>query len=188
MQPLKKVNSISKSTFSSEQAQIIRKLRKIILIFLISSSAGLSFVYFVFGNAIAGVTLQIDYVIYYEFYLTIVIIFSILLGIATSMLISFIAYRIIKRKRLDLLAQAHTFKDLLKDQEKVEIEELRRYFNFDSKTFYNRIIEWAEKFNITIDGEYLLMDVELVEGFIDDLDKQYKKWGRMEEKKVDKID
>ena len=178
---------ITGSDLSLEQAQIIRKLRKIILIFLISSSIGLSFVYLIFGNAIAGVILQLEYDIHFELYFTIVAIISMLLGTVTSLLISFLAYRRIKKKHFYLLSQAHLFKDLLKGQEKVEIDELKRFFKYDDKTFLNRVVDWAEKFNLTIDGDYLLMDKEFLLDFIEDLDKQYKKWGIMEEKKLDKI-
>ncbi|MFX1500529.1 MAG: hypothetical protein ACFFDH_06135 [Promethearchaeota archaeon] len=71
---------------------------------------------------------------------------------------------------------------------KIKFDMLRDFLEIDEKTFNKKIVEWAEKFNLTIDGDEIIVNKEDVGDFIQTLEEQFKKWEFGEKTKIEKID
>jgi len=63
---------------------------------------------------------------------------------------------------------------------KVKLEMIYDILNLERKTFYNKILEWAETFNFTIDGDYLIIKQDDLESLLGQLDNLYKDWNNKE--------
>ena len=79
------------------------------------------------------------------------------------------------------------FQSLIANRDKIDMDEIKNHFKFDSKTFYNKLLEWSERFDMRIDGDYVLFNLDTVSEFINELDSEYRKWGKTEQLKVSKI-
>ena len=71
------------------------------------------------------------------------------------------------------------FKSLIANRDKIDMDELKNHFKFDSKTFYNKLLEWSERFDMIIDGDDVRFNLNTVSDFIDELDREYGKWGKI---------
>ncbi|MHA1727724.1 MAG: hypothetical protein ACTSWY_03215 [Promethearchaeota archaeon] len=66
---------------------------------------------------------------------------------------------------------------------RIRIDMMRDTIGMDSKEFNEKIWNWAEKFGFTINGDYIVIEGADIDGFISDLDKQFKLWGDKEKSK-----
>jgi len=64
-------------------------------------------------------------------------------------------------------------KKLMKVSTRFKLDMLREILNMDSHTFNYKIIDWAEEFGFTIDGDYLIIKKDMVSDFLDALEKQF---------------
>ena len=55
------------------------------------------------------------------------------------------------------------------------------------EAFSEKIFEWAEEFNFTIDGDYLVVNKETIDDFMSALDAQFESWKIKEEGSDGKI-
>jgi len=78
-------------------------------------------------------------------------------------------------------------KQIVSISERISLSMMRDILELDEKTFNQRIIDWAAEFNFTIDGEYLNVNKETVDDFIDALDRQFAMWGKTEQERNGKI-
>ena len=59
---------------------------------------------------------------------------------------------------------------------RIKLEMMRETLGMNQKDFNNKIWSWAEKFNFTIDGDYILVENADIDGFIRNLDEQFSIW------------
>lgn len=115
--------------------------------------------------------------------------FVIIFGLGYPSVITAI-YLIVHKKRKNKIEQKkfQKFKELISQSDEIEIDELYKFFkkDYDDRTFYRKILEWASEFNFTIDGEKLLLTESSISGFIKLLDDMYLKWEGGESHKHDK--
>jgi len=71
--------------------------------------------------------------------------------------------------------------------ERISLSMMRDVLELDEKAFNQRIIDWAAEFDFTIDGEYLNVNKETVDNFIDALDRQFTLWEKKEADREGKI-
>jgi len=62
---------------------------------------------------------------------------------------------------------------LLKVSNKIKLNMMRDILQLDKDTFNNMILEWAVKYNFTIDGDYVLINKDTLPNFIEELNKLY---------------
>ncbi|MFW9989131.1 MAG: hypothetical protein ACFFC3_10780 [Candidatus Odinarchaeota archaeon] len=70
---------------------------------------------------------------------------------------------------------------------KIKSDMLRDFLEIDEKTFNKQIVEWAEKFNLTINGDEIIVNKEDIADFIQALEKQFEIWESGEKAKTEKI-
>lgn len=82
------------------------------------------------------------------------------------------------RKELDIIEKdtISKLKELIEKSPRVDLKQIKVALKMDAHTFNNKIIDWADKFGFTIDGDYLIVNKDTVSDFIDALDKQFAKW------------
>jgi len=82
------------------------------------------------------------------------------------------------RKELDIIEKdtISKLKELIKKSPRVNLKQIKVALKMDTHTFNNKIIDWADEFSFTIDGDYLIVNKDTVSDFIDALDKQFAKW------------
>lgn len=78
-------------------------------------------------------------------------------------------------------------KKIIKVSTRIKLDMLIDALKMDTQTFNEKIFEWAEKFGFTIDGDYLITNIDTVSDFIDELDKQFAIWEKSEREKIKKI-
>lgn len=78
------------------------------------------------------------------------------------------------------------FKSLIKESDQIEVEKIYSIFKkeYDRRTFYRKIFEWASEFNFTLDGETLLLKEGSIADFIKLLDEMFIKWEQEEKEKT----
>jgi len=77
---------------------------------------------------------------------------------------------------------------MFKVSNRIKFEMMRDALKIEEHLFNELIFEWADKFNFTIDGDYLIVNKETVDDFIQALDKQFKSWESKERNKFGKIE
>lgn len=70
---------------------------------------------------------------------------------------------------------------------RINLEMMRNTLNMNKKVFDVKIFNWASEFGFTIDGDYLNIKKERISDFIDELDKQFDTWGKVEQERNKKI-
>lgn len=70
--------------------------------------------------------------------------------------------------------------------DRINIAMMRKLLNMDEDTFNANLIDWAKEFGFRIDGEYLVINKERIDDFIDMLDASFKEWGDKEKRKIEK--
>ncbi len=78
-------------------------------------------------------------------------------------------------------------KKIVKVSNRVNIEMMRNALDLDKKSFDIQLIEWADRFDFIIDGDYLIINQDTISSFINMLDKQYEEWEKLEKDKKSKI-
>lgn len=109
----------------------------------------------------------------------------IFITILVSVFLIYVYRFILKNMALPKVEELIRFRDLLKGREKVSISELQLYYKND-EDFYEKVLQWVEKFNFTIDGDTIILNEESLEEFISTLDNEYKKWKYQEKKREKK--
>ena len=71
--------------------------------------------------------------------------------------------------------------------DRLSLDMMRRALKIKEETFLDNIFKWAAEFGFRIDGEYLVINKDTVEEFIDVLDKQFTQWENSEIHKNGKI-
>ena len=79
-------------------------------------------------------------------------------------------------------------KRLVKISDKIQIERMQKILNVNEDAFNEYILDWAEKFDLRIDGEYVVINKESVDDFISMLDKQFQTWTDKEQNRIGKQD
>lgn len=79
-------------------------------------------------------------------------------------------------------------KKILKVSVRIKMEQMRNILEMDQKTFDKKIIDWADEFGFTIDGDYISISKESVDDFINALDAQFKSWEHKEAGRLGKIE
>ncbi len=63
-------------------------------------------------------------------------------------------------------------KRLLKISEKIKIDRMEKILKIDDKTFNDKILDWGLEFGLKIDGDYIKINQNSVDKFINKLDYQ----------------
>jgi len=75
-------------------------------------------------------------------------------------------------------------KDLVEEKDKISIDSLQKMLNFqDSNKFHIQVLEWAKKFSLIIDGDYLIINKDDLGFFVEELDRKYEEWTKLKPKK-----
>ena len=110
------------------------------------------------------------------------------IAITELILISiYIPYRLIKKKRYREDEQKRYTKimsEQVADGNKINMSKLKQDFSIDDKIFDKKVIEWLQKYDLTIDGDYLIISKENLDDFIKVLEDQFNKWENDSEKKL----
>jgi len=77
-------------------------------------------------------------------------------------------------------------KKVLNVSVKIKMDQMRDILKMDQTTFNDKIIEWAEEFGFIIDGDYVNVNKESVEDFINALDAQFEVWEKQESDRIGK--
>jgi len=77
---------------------------------------------------------------------------------------------------------------LLKVSDKIKMDQMRNILKVDKETFNENIIDWAEEFRFRIDGDYVIVNQESVDDFIDELDSKFAVWEKQEIAGIGKVD
>ena len=73
-------------------------------------------------------------------------------------------------------------KEFAEVSQKIRLSMLRNALDLDKRTFDNKIFKWAKEFNFKIDGDFIIIEGDILE-FINSLDNKFKDWER-ESKKI----
>ena len=65
--------------------------------------------------------------------------------------------------------QVEQIKSMLEVSSKLSLDMMRNALEMDKKSFSNKIFDWAKRFNFVIEGDYLVVNPENVDKFLDDL-------------------
>lgn len=85
-----------------------------------------------------------------------------------------------KKREEDRIKKAmlQKIKQILSVSTKLRMDMMRTALDLDEKTFIDRIFDWAFEFGFKIDGDFIIMGDADIEGFIAQLDQQFKNWNR----------
>jgi len=108
-----------------------------------------------------------------------------LIGYPSSIIITLIIFSKKYKKKRER-KRFEKFRSLIKGSDQIEVEKIYGFFKkeYDKRTFYRKIFEWASEFNFTLDGEILLLKEGSITDFIKLLDDMYIKW---EQEEIEKI-
>ncbi len=87
----------------------------------------------------------------------------------------------LERKTLEKIKQ------IMRVSTRISLDRMQEALDIDNKTFNDKIFDWAEEFEFTIDGDYLVINKETVSDFIDSLDRQFDMWEKAEKERDGKI-
>jgi len=76
---------------------------------------------------------------------------------------------------------------ILIEADSIQLDTLRNSLKMDVHNFNNKILDWSIEFGFEIDGDYLITNKNTVSAFIDELDKYFTSWDKIESKKNNKI-
>ncbi|MFX0070203.1 MAG: zinc ribbon domain-containing protein [Candidatus Hermodarchaeota archaeon] len=96
----------------------------------------------------------------------------------------------LERGKLQVLEKEaiEKLKRVVSISDRIQIDMLKNILNLDDIRFARNIFNWAEAFNFTVDGDYLIINKDTVTEFIEALDKQFEMWTAMEKEKIGKIE
>lgn len=78
-------------------------------------------------------------------------------------------------------------KKILIEADSIQLDTLRNALKMDVHNFNNKILDWSIDYGFEIDGDYLITNKNTVSAFIDELDKYFTTWDKIELKKNNKI-
>lgn len=70
---------------------------------------------------------------------------------------------------------------------RIALDRMQNALKMEKKDFDEKIFEWAEKFDFTIDGDYLIINEDKVSDFINALDNQFRIWEKKEGDREGKV-
>ena len=76
---------------------------------------------------------------------------------------------------------------MLKVSDRLRLSMVRKTLKMEEDVYIAKIIDLAEEMGLKIDGDFLVINQDTVQDFIDTLDKQYESWEKMEKEKNGKI-
>ncbi|MFW9988976.1 MAG: hypothetical protein ACFFC3_09995 [Candidatus Odinarchaeota archaeon] len=79
------------------------------------------------------------------------------------------------------------FKEMISVSSKINLEMMRSALQMNKDEFNSKIFGWAKEYDFTIDNDVLIINQETVSEFIDELNKKFEVWGKMEVEKYEKI-
>ncbi|MFX0070202.1 MAG: hypothetical protein ACFFAO_03840 [Candidatus Hermodarchaeota archaeon] len=79
-----------------------------------------------------------------------------------------------KGMKLELLNKdsIEKLKKMINITKNIKLEFIRNLLNIDKKSFDDLIFAWAESYNFTIDGDFLILSEDKISNFIEMLDKK----------------
>lgn len=78
-------------------------------------------------------------------------------------------------------------KKILIEADSIQLDTLRNALKMNVHNFNNKILDWSIDYGFEIDGDYLITNKNTVSAFIDELDKYFTTWDKIELKKNNKI-
>ena len=90
-------------------------------------------------------------------------------------------------KETETSIMSEKIKQMLNVSTKIKLEMMRKALKLQENIFSEKIFEWAEQFNFTIDGDYLIVNKDTIEDFMNALDAQFVSWRKKEEGSDGKI-
>ncbi len=66
---------------------------------------------------------------------------------------------------------------IIKVSTKLAVERIAQVLELSVDETWKRVFDWAEKFQFTIDGDYILFNKDTVNDFIASMDKEFASWG-----------
>lgn len=106
------------------------------------------------------------------------IISMIVMSFIVSLIVGTIFFIILRGKYSKEQAITISFQDRIKDKTTIEIDDLRKLFRLDKPAFYTTLLEWVERFEFVIDGDYILTNDDTILDAIDSLEETQKDWGK----------
>ena len=99
------------------------------------------------------------------------------IALTVSLIVGSIFFIILRRKYSKEEAITISFQDRIKDRAKIEIDELQKLFKLNKTAFYTKLLEWVERFEFEIDGDYILTnDDTILDAAIDSLVEMQEEW------------
>jgi tetratricopeptide (TPR) repeat protein len=71
-------------------------------------------------------------------------------------------------------------KKIMKVSTKIRLDIMRDVLKMEFSEFNEKLLDWAVEFGFKIDGDYIIIENSDVEGFINQLDKQFELWENRE--------
>ena len=79
-------------------------------------------------------------------------------------------------------------KKLVRVSKKLKISQMAQILSLNEKDLYNRILEWADQFGITIDDDIVEFGSGKKDDFLAALDEAFTDWGKKTETKDGKLE
>ncbi len=79
------------------------------------------------------------------------------------------------------------FDRMLRVSNRIKFDMMRNVLNMDEDTFKRSLFEWADKFSFKIESDEIIVNANTIDEFINELDKQFETWKKVEKEKNKKI-
>ena len=109
--------------------------------------------------------------------INVILTYGISISLIVSLIVGSIFFIVLRRKFSKEEAITISFQDRIKDKAKIEIDELQKLFKLNKPDFYTKLLEWVERFEFEIDGDYILTnDDTFLDAAIDSLVEMQEEW------------
>lgn len=109
--------------------------------------------------------------------INVILTYGISISLIVSLIVGSIFFIVLRRKFSKEEAITISFQDRIKDKAKIEIDELQKLFKLNKPDFYTKLLEWVERFEFEIDGDYILTnDDTILDAAIDSLVEMQEEW------------
>jgi len=116
--------------------------------------------------------------------INVILTYGISISLIVSLIVGSIFFIVLRRKFSKEEAITISFQDRIKDKAKIEIDELQKLFKLNKPDFYTKLLEWVERFEFEIDGDYILTnDDTFLDAAIDSLVEMQEEWKKKIERK-----
>ena len=78
-------------------------------------------------------------------------------------------------------------KKMMKVSTRLKLDMMQRVLKLNQEVFEEKIFDWASQFDFTIDDDFLVVNKERIDDFIEALDKQFEIWDKKERGRIEKI-